>query len=188
MGAEAGYRSVRGSLAAFNGLRSAIGQGACHQGEGPIEARSELRGDDVIADRALGLVDGRGETYDKVSVALVGSMGKAVDGVVLCTSKPDHRLRERLPTDSASAGRRATTSRASATGKHSANFSPSIASAAIHGARSICAGDAVRMRRPMSAAVADGSTAMVLAPRRQEVGPQDRGHRDRARSPVSFGP
>lgn len=24
-------------------------------------------------------------------------MGKAVDGVVLCTSKPDHRLRERLP-------------------------------------------------------------------------------------------
>ena len=38
------------------------------------------------------------------------------------------------------------------------------------------------MRRPMSAAVADGSTAMVLAPRRQEVGPQDRGHRDRARA------
>ena len=77
------------------GLRSAIGQGGCHQGEGPIAGRSDLRGDDVSADRALRLVDGRGETYDKVSV--VGSVGKAVDGVVLCTSKPDHRLRERLP-------------------------------------------------------------------------------------------
>ena len=136
------------------GLRSAIGQG-----EGPIAARSELRGDDVIADRALGLVDSRGETYDKVSV--VGSMGKAVDGVVLCTSKPDHRLRERLPHRLRIGEASGNTSRASATGKHSANFSPSIASAAIHGARSICAGNAVRMRRPMSAAVADGSTAMV---------------------------
>ena len=31
------------------------------------------------------------------SVGLDGSMGKAVDGVVLCTSKPDHRLCECLP-------------------------------------------------------------------------------------------